>query len=242
MTLVSPWGSEVRLWTAGVLALLAFGTPVTSASFAWPFGLFVLVYLLSHASGSSAPSATISSREIVAHHTFRPSVKIPLGSIAAVSVRERRMFTRTSLLPQPLSFISIFRKDVASVIEICAPSAEAEPFLAEVARNARRQGVSELAPFSIPRLHYVRDVLPLVPAAGVTLMFPFAVSWSAFALGGLVLLLHSALAWYRFARLARGVAARVVHPELASWATRVTGTRALPAGPRDARASGGGPW
>ena len=120
---------------------------------------------------------------------------IPLVGIAAVEVRRRISWTRRSIFPVSLAFIRIFRKDVPSIIELRAREGEADAFLFTLARNAKRVGVSQTAPFAIPRRHYVHDLWPLVPAVLIVLVLPFRVSWSSLALAAGVFLLHSALAW-----------------------------------------------
>ena len=222
MKLMAEGGAEIRLWAACLVPALAFAAAATdvSAAAVGPLVLLlvsVLVLALSQTSGSGAAWVTLDSQALVAHFTFRSSESIPLARIAAVEVRRRTMWTRRSLLPESLAFISVFRKDAPSVIEIRARSAEADAFLFALARNAKRLGLSQLAPFSIPGRHYVHDLLPLLPALAIVFVFPIRVSWASLALGLGVFLLHTVLSWRRLAKLTQGIEPGRVPPGLQAW-------------------------
>ena len=222
MTLMAEGGAEIRLWAACLLPALAFATAGIDGSAASVAPLFlllgtVLVLALSQTSGSGAAWATVNSKEIVAHFTFRPSERIPLARIAAVEVRRRMTWTRRSIFPVSLAFICIFRKDVPSIIELRAREGEADAFLFTLARNAKRLGVSQCAPFAIPRRHYVHDLLPLVPALLIVFVLPFRVSWPSLALAAGVFVLHSAFTWCRLHGLAKDIAAGTNRSGAEAW-------------------------
>lgn len=224
MTLMSQGGAELRFWGAALLPLLAFATAATNSSAHVPLFVFlvlVLVSLLSQTNGSGAAWATVDSQEIAAHFTFRSSESIPLARIAAVAVRQRLAWTRRSILPETLTYISVFRKDVPCVIDIRAPSAEADAFLFTLAQNAKRLGLSQIAPFTLPRRHYVHDLLPLLPALAICFVLPFRISWPSFGLGVAVFVVASAIGWRRFVNLAQGIASGKVPPLVERWAELV---------------------
>jgi len=222
MTLMAEGGAEIRLWAACLMPALAFATAATDGSLAAVAPLFlllgtVLVLALSQTSGSGAAWARVDSQEIVAHFTFRPSERIPLARIAAVEVRRRITWTRRSVFPTSLAFIRIFRKDMPGIIELRAREEEADAFLFTLAQNAKRLGVSQPAPFVIPRRHYVHDLVPLVPALLIVFVLPFPVSWSSFALATGVFVLHSALGWRRLNGLAKDIAAGTSRSGMQVW-------------------------
>jgi len=103
------------------------------------------------------------------------------------------------------------------VIQIRARSSEADAFLFALARSAKHAGLSGVAPFAIPRRQYVYDLVPLLPAIAIPFAFPFRVSWSAFALATAVFVAWTALSWWRFARLAKAIAAGEIPPALQQW-------------------------
>lgn len=178
--------------------------PMVLLFFLWTYGV----------SGSAASWLELDSQEVVAHFTLRPAERIPLGRIAAVEVHRRRWGSSSW---RRLTFITIFRKDVPAVIEIRAESWEAEPFLFQLARNAKLLGLADVAPFAVPRRHWVHDLLPLVPAIAIFSLFPFRFSWSSFVLALGAFVIHSALASRRFAKLAKDVAAGTTPPRLRTW-------------------------
>ena len=223
MKLMAEGGAEIRFWAACLLPGLAFATAATdeSAAAIGPLVLLlvaVLMLALAQTSGSGAAWVTVDSQSLVAHFTFRSSESIPLGRIAAVEVRRRTMWTRRSLFPESLAFISVFRKVEPSVIEIRTRSWAAAPLQLALARNAKRLGLAQVTPFSIPGRHYVHDLLPLLPALVIVFVLPFRVSWSSLALALGAFLLYSVLAWRRFAKLAQGIASGRVPSGILVWA------------------------
>lgn len=136
---------------------------------------------------------------------------------AAADAAEKARRSWGSRSWEPLTFITIFRRDVPTVIEIRAESWQAEPFRFRLARNAKLLGLADVAPFTVPRRHWVHDVLPLLPAIAIFSLFPFRFSWSSFVLALGAFVIHSALASRRFAKLAKDVAAGTTPPRLRTW-------------------------
>ncbi|MBX3201845.1 MAG: hypothetical protein KF850_04265 [Labilithrix sp.] len=221
MTLMSRGGAELRYWAACALPTLAFTTAATNGSAQAiaalsAFVLAILVAVLSQTSGSGAAWVTADSQALVAHFTFRSSESIPLARIAALEVEKRISFARPGVL-EPISYIRVFRKDVPGVVEIRARTWEADGFLFALARNAKRLGLTGVAPFTVPRRHYVHDLLPLVPALAIVMIFPFRVVWPALALAVSVFVAHSAIGWRRFATLSRQIARGEEPARVQTW-------------------------
>lgn len=195
-------------------AVGAFGDD--AAPLAVVFLLLVFGVFLRQASGSGASWMEVDSQTLAAHFALRPSERIPLARVAAVAV-ERSLRWTGDILPDSFSTITVFRADEPSVVRIRAETVEADAFLFALARNAKLSGLSRVAPFAIPRRHYVHDLLPLLPAIAIVLAFPLRVSWASFALAVVVFVAWTALSWRRFARLAEAIATGEVRPELKTW-------------------------
>jgi hypothetical protein len=218
MKLMAKGGAELRYFIAvPLLPGTAFMTPEAGA-FGTVFVLIVMLLLLLvvvKTSSSAASWLSLDSQELVAHYSMRPSKRIPLSRIAAVEVRPSAL----SGVPfvDATWCIAVFRKDAPDIIEITARSWEAEAFSFALARNAKRLGVSGLAPFAVPRSQYVHDLVPILPGLGILFLFPFRIGWPSFALAVGVFVFCSALAWLRFAKLAKRILAGEVPAALGTW-------------------------
>lgn len=223
-TVVGRAGSEARYFLATLIPVAAF-TATTSdhvaALVAAPLVLFVALYV-ARTSGSAAAQLTLAGGELVAHYVLRSAERIPVARIAAVEVVRSSWRSRRFA---PLTTITVFRRDEPGVIEIHVEDPDAaDTFLVELAASAMRAGVADVTPFALPRRHYVHDLLPIVPALAILLLFPFPVSWAGAALACATFLADAALGWRRAETMAKRIAARVPVEGLAGW-TSLLGKR-----------------
>ena len=170
-------------------------------------------------SADAASMVTLSSQELVASFTLRPSLRIPLSRIAAVDVH-RRSFGGRLGLGGPMTFITVFREDEPAIIEIAAESREAEPFLDRLIANSRLHGRRGVAPYALPRSFFVRDLLPIVPPFGFVLLFS-SVPSTACAAGAVGYLVGAAFLWRRYAATAKRISTQAVPDETDEWSLRL---------------------
>lgn len=214
MRLLSRGGAELRYYAACMLPASAFIAGGDGrAAFVGPTVLLVCL-LLTRTSASNAAWLAADADCLTAHFSIRASERIPLAAIGAVDVR---LSPLGRLLPWTASFLSVFRRDVPGVVEIRARTWQVEAFLVTLAHHARRAGVSGLGTFAVPRRHYALDLLPVVPATAIVFLFPFAVSWSSFALALGVFVLWSAWGWLRFEKLKTAVEAGETPATMRAW-------------------------
>lgn len=220
MKLRAKWGSDSRLLSAWMIpaAGLFFGQFVLNTPTLIAIAIMMLVLLcFGRLGGTAASSLSLDSQELVAHFSFRKPLRIPLERIAAIEIYRRSWLTRG----EPLAFITIFAKDDPTVIELCAESWEVNPFLLVVAENAKRVGLKDVAPFTLPRSLYLHHLALVAVALFVSLIFslvargPFA--WTAVASVSTAFVLHSLLVWSRYAALANDISAREPKTELDEW-------------------------
>lgn len=231
MRLVGEFTGEGR-YVAG--ACFVAGAGFFAAKFGGALGLLVvpiaLLFTLHRlrATGSCASLLTVDSQEVVAHFIFRGPARIPLTRIAAVEIAESRWRSRTF---EPITLVRIYRRDEPAVIELHAPASKADPFLRELARNAKRLGLSRLAPFALPRRRWLHDLLPVIPALGLVWLFPFPFSWPGFALALAVFVLYTALEWRRSTRLAQALESGASPAAFETWLWLVTDASRSPRRP-----------
>jgi hypothetical protein len=237
MRLVGQFTGETR-YVAGACFLAGAG--FIGAKFggalgllAVPVGLLVALHRL-RATGSCASWLTVDSQEVVAHFTFGGPERIPLARIAAVEIDESRWRSRTF---EPVTLIRIFRRDEPAVIELHASASKADAFLRELARYAKRLGLSQLARFALPRRRYVSDLAPLIPALALLWLFPFPISWPAFAVALAVFVLHTALGWRKTSKHAKALEGGATPAAFETWLWLLTTARAPTAASRSRRRS-----